>query len=296
MAADGPRERLTFLAYRAASATARRLPPWVGAAELGALAMAAAMPRRRRLVGSHLQRVSEGRLAGPALSLAVLRAFVSYGRYWRDSFRLPGLGREELEAHVSFEGFENLQAGLDRGRGVILALPHLGSWDYGGAWLAAIGHPMTVVVEPLPGEGLSEWFYARRRAMGLTVVPLGPKAVREVLACLKEGGVVGLVSDRDLGGGGTTVSFFGEQTTLPAGPATLALRTGATLLPAAVIDLPGGRHHAILRPPLDTTRRGPVHQDVSRITAALAGEMEALIRRAPEQWHLFQPNWPSDPR
>ncbi|MGH9103638.1 MAG: phosphatidylinositol mannoside acyltransferase, partial [Acidimicrobiales bacterium] len=214
--------------------------------------------------------------------------------YWRDSFRLAAPSRAELEAHMSFEGFEHLEAGLERGRGVILGLPHLGCWDYGGAWLAAIGHPMTVVVEPLPGDALSAWFIERRRAMGLTVVPLGPRAAPAVVGTLRAAGLVGLVCDRDLGGKGVTVSFFGEETTLPAGPATLALRTGAALVPAAVVDEPGGRHRAILRPALDTTRNGALHEDVARITQALAVEMEALIRLAPEQWHLFQPNWPSD--
>ena len=103
-----------------------------------------------------------------------------------------------------------------------------------------------------------------------------------------------LLSDRDLTGDGVEVEFFGERTTLPAGPATLALRTGAALLPVAVYFTEGRGHKGMVRPPLDITREGRLREDIARITQALAYEFEDLIRVAPEQWHLLQPNWPSD--
>jgi lauroyl/myristoyl acyltransferase len=105
-----------------------------------------------------------------------------------------------------------------------------------------------------------------------------------------------LLSDRDLTGGGIPVQFFGETTTLPAGPATLALRTGAALLPTAAFftDRNLG-HHGIIGAPMECERHGRLRPDVSRITQNLALELETLIRKAPSQWHLLQPNWPSDP-
>jgi KDO2-lipid IV(A) lauroyltransferase len=94
-------------------------------------------------------------------------------------------------------------------------------------------------------------------------------------------------------GSGVDVEFFGETTTLPAGPATLALRSGARLLPAGVYDTPDGCH-AIVRPPIPAERTGRLRDDVTRMTTALAIELEWLIGRAPDQWHLVQPNWPTD--
>jgi phosphatidylinositol dimannoside acyltransferase len=108
--------------------------------------------------------------------------------------------------------------------------------------------------------------------------------------------LVGLVADRDLVGNGIEVEFFGETTTLPAGPAVLALRSGAALMPSAVFQHPNRRCHGVIRPPIDCTRQGRFREDVTRITRQLAVEMEDLIRRAPEQWHMFQANWPSDRR
>ena len=103
-----------------------------------------------------------------------------------------------------------------------------------------------------------------------------------------------LLCDRNLSGDGVDVKFFGEDTTLPAGPATLAVRTGAALLPVAVYFEPGRGHRTVVRPPVPSERQGRLRDDIAVITQRLADEFEELIRAAPEQWHLLQPNWPSD--
>jgi phosphatidylinositol dimannoside acyltransferase len=116
------------------------------------------------------------------------------------------------------------------------------------------------------------------------------------LKALANNEVVCLLCDRDLTHDGIEVEFFGEKTTLPAGPATLAMRTGAPLIPAGVFYNDKGDHRtAEVRAPIDCTRQGRLREDVARVTQLLANELESLIRKAPEQWHLFQPNWPSDP-
>ena len=119
-------------------------------------------------------------------------------------------------------------------------------------------------------------------------------AAAGVLRALKENRVVCLLCDRDLAGDGVTVSFFGEETTLPGGPATLALRSGAVVIPAAVYFRPHGQHFVRLDPPLPVERKGRLREDVTRVTQDLAHRFEALVRVAPEQWHVMQPNWPSD--
>jgi phosphatidylinositol dimannoside acyltransferase len=134
----------------------------------------------------------------------------------------------------------------------------------------------------------------QRREMGLTAVPLGEGSGPPLLRALKNGEVVGLVSDRDLVGNGVEVEFFGERTTLPGGAATLALRTGAVLLPVMVSSGPENWHTGVVHPPLDTARSGSLRADVARLTQELATCFEGFIRRNPEQWHLYQPNWPSD--
>jgi KDO2-lipid IV(A) lauroyltransferase len=223
------------------------------------------------------------------------RTFTEYSRYWVDGSRLPFVDEHGVRSRFRFErGEEYLRAGFAQGKGVVIALPHVGSWEWGGAWLALEHMPMTAVVERLEPERLFEWFLEQRAAMGLTGVPLGDGSGPAILRALKDGAITGLVSDRDLMGNGVEVEFFGEKTTLPGGAATLALRTGAALVPAVVYSGPGNGHTGVVHPALDTTRSKSLRADVTRLTQELATIFEDFIRRHPEQWHLYQPNWPSD--
>ena len=225
------------------------------------------------------------------------RTFDSYASYWADGARLPYESEAGVRARFRLEEGENqLRAAFALGRGIVMALPHVGSWEWGGYWLALEGMPMTAVVERLEPEQLFEWFVAQREAMGLTAVALGEGSSAALLRALKAGEVAGLVSDRDLAGNGVSVEFFGERTTLPGGAATLALRTGAPLVPVVVYSGPGNWHTGVVHAPVDTTRSGSLREDVARVTQELATIFEHDIRARPEQWHLFQPNWPSDPR
>jgi len=115
-----------------------------------------------------------------------------------------------------------------------------------------------------------------------------------VLAALSRNELIVLLSDRDLQGTGAEVRFFGETTTLPSGAAVLAMRTGAPLFPLATYFGSGQTHKIVVLDEIDTTREGRLRQDAARITQDVADALETLIRRAPEQWHLLQPNWPSD--
>jgi KDO2-lipid IV(A) lauroyltransferase len=192
-------------------------------------------------------------------------------------------------------GYHHVAESLAAGKGTILALPHLGGWEWAGFWLTQVQHlQVTVVVEPVEPPALFEFFTEFRRKLGMHIVPLGPSAAGEVLRALKAGHVVCLLSDRDIIGDGVELEFFGETTTLPAGPATLALRTGARLLPVGCYFEGSHGHHAVVQPPVPAEREGRLRADVARVTADLGVRLEELIRAAPEQWHLQQPNWPSD--
>jgi lauroyl/myristoyl acyltransferase len=283
-------------AYKVASTVARALPEPVAMATARAFGLwyAASSSSRRRMIARHLQRLHGKELEGATLRRAVRQSFDSYARYWMESFRLPDTTPAELDAHMTIEGRERIDEAVAAGNGCIMAMPHLGGWDFGGAWFATQGYKLTVVVEPLEPQEMFDWFADFRRSLGMTIVPLGRDAGAAVLGALRRNEVVGLLSDRDIGGGGVVVEFFGERTTLPAGPATLAMRTGAPLLPCAVYFTGHHGHHSVVRPAIPVERTGRFREDVTRVTQHLARELEDLIRAAPEQWHIFQPNWPSD--
>jgi KDO2-lipid IV(A) lauroyltransferase len=286
---------LTYVAFRSAVVIARALPDGVGrtVARGAARFKALFVPRERARVVRNQTRV-RGSLDGFAAWRAAFATYDSYGRYWHELFRLQHDVRQSLEPRFDADGFEHIVEAIAAGSGVILALPHLGGWDFAGAWLAARGYPLTVVVERVDPPALFDWFVAARRELGMNVVALGPDAGPAVARALRENQAVCLLADRDLSGDGVEVEFFGETTTLPAGPATLAFRTGAPLVPVGVYFRPRGRHYAKIGPPVPVERSGRLRDDVARITQELARRFEGLIREAPEQWHLMQPNWPAD--
>lgn len=295
-AASRTSDRAITPAYKAAAAIARRLPVPVANAMAGVLAVVLryALRGRREQVVRHQERIAGRTFTDRERTSAVSAAFRSYAEYWVDAFRLTGASVAEVEAGIEVEGRENVDAALAAGNGVIMAMPHIGAWDRGGAW---VGHhwPLTVVAERLEPPELFDWFCKRRKAHNITVVPLGRDAGAALLGALRRNEVLGLLCDRDIDGGGVDVEFFGERTTLPAGPAALSLRTGAPILPVVVYQRRGLPTRGVIGPPIDFERSGRFRADVSALTQRVARDLETFIRAAPEQWHVLQPNWPSDP-
>ena len=286
------RGELTTYAFRAAARVADFLPerslPAVG--KYGGRVGGWPQRANRKMCAKH-----QARVRGHVDPDAVDEVFEAYGRYWLEIFRLPyEVERGTIMQYFDAEGYEHIEAALEHGNGVVLALPHLGGWEWAAAWMAGLGHHMLAVVEPLEPPELREWFEAQRESYGLEIVALGDDVSARVLKALRDNRIVCLLSDRDLTGDGVEVEFFGEKTTLPAGPATVCLRTGAALIPTAVYFGPGRTHHAVIGPPLPVERAGRLRDDIARITQEIAYVFEERIRRAPAQWHLLQPNWPSD--
>jgi KDO2-lipid IV(A) lauroyltransferase len=283
--------------FRTGALVARALPGFVaeGLATPIGFGVSFANAERRAMIERHLRRVNPS-WSTARVRQAVQEAFDSYARYWIESLRLPSLSTRTVAAGFTEEGYFHIDAGLQRGAGVILALPHLGGWEWAGRWITDKGVPLTVIVERIDPPELFDWFVKWRSQLGMTVVPLGPDAGRAALRALGNNEVVCLLCDRDIAGGGVEVEFFGETTTLPGGPALLALRSGAPLVPVGVyFTRRVNGHHAVIGPPVPAERQGKLRDDVARVTQALTRVLESRIRRAPEQWHLLQPNWPSDP-
>ncbi|MHB8458238.1 MAG: lysophospholipid acyltransferase family protein, partial [Acidimicrobiales bacterium] len=254
--------RTTFLAYRSLATVLQAFPRPVASALATAsgLAISQLWRERRPIVRANMRRVLGPDATERQLDEAVVAAFDSYAQYWVESARLASMQPREVLKRFSIEGFGDPERALNERRGAIFALPHLGSWEIGGYWLTLQGHPMTAVVEPLQPPELFAWFKQQRTALGLKVEPLGPDTTGALVRTLHAGGLVGLVADRDLVGNGVQVEFFGEKTTLPGGPAVLALRTGAPLFPVAVYQRPGGYYHGVIRPALTCQRRGRLRE------------------------------------
>ncbi|MCP3975629.1 MAG: phosphatidylinositol mannoside acyltransferase [bacterium] len=247
---------------------------------------------RRQLVERHLRRAT-GQDDVAELSKAM---FASYGRYWAEVFWIRPRRKEQIVAGCTIEGEEHIHEAKAAGKGIVLALPHMGNWESAGAKAEAIGIPVLAAAEGLSNKKIVDWFVDVRRDLGIETVITG-RGNRVMVALarrLKEGGAIALVSDRDVSGRGVAVEFFGERTTMPPGPVALAERSGAALLPVACYFESGEGHRFVVRPPLEIPPAESREERVASGTQAFAAVLEELIRQAPQDWHLFVPNWPSD--
>ncbi|MFC8243300.1 phosphatidylinositol mannoside acyltransferase [Streptomyces chartreusis] len=291
------RDRLTDALYGLGWGTVKKLPEPV-AVRLGRTIADLAWRQRgkgvKRLESNYARVVPDAspeRLA--ELSRAGMR---SYLRYWMESFRLPAWSPERIKNGFDPKDVHYLTDGLASDQGVILALPHLGNWDLAGAWVTTqLETPFTTVAERLRPETLYDRFVAYREGLGMEVLPhSGGTAFGTLARRLRDGGLVCLVSDRDLSASGVEVDFFGATARMPAGPALLAQQTGALLLPVTLWydDSPvmQGRVH----PPIEVPESGTRAEKTSVMTQALADAFASGIAEHPEDWHMLQRLWLDD--
>ncbi|MFT3715310.1 MAG: phosphatidylinositol mannoside acyltransferase [Gordonia sp. (in: high G+C Gram-positive bacteria)] len=294
MTVDGLRGTLTDLGYRAGWAAVRYAPEPVAR---GVFDTAGTVAGYRG--GGPVQfRRNLARVLGVSadeVPTALVAAGVrSYARYWREAFRLPSEDPKQIVARTEISDDEGalVDASYAAGRGVVFALPHSGNWDTCGVWLVDRCGRFSTVAERLEPESLFEQFVAYRESLGFEVFPLtgGEQPPFQALdQRLRDGGLVCLMGDRDLSRHGVPVTFFGEQTRMPAGPAKLALDTGAVLLAV---------HQSYTGPRTSRIRLREIEiapgDTVETVTQHLADAYQAGIATAPQDWHMFQPLWEAD--
>lgn len=285
---------LLGVGLRAADLVARLLPRRAAyaLADLAGRSWYRLAPERRALVGANLARVcaATGRpTSGPALRRLVRSAFVEHARYYLELLRVPHASVEEIGEMVSADDVERWLAFLREG--AVAATVHLGNPEPYGSFLAAQGLHGIAPVEEIRPQALFEFLLARRATgRGIRSVPLS-KSRRPLLEALRAGGIAALVADRNLLGKGQRVVLFGAATTLPTGPASLALTTGRPMMLAVCWRTGPERFHARAWE-VTAELSGDRRADVAALTDALARRMEEAISIAPEQWFAaFQPIW-----
>ena len=252
--------------------------------------------RKREVVRRNLARVVGD---SPALTGLVQDAYGSYARYWLETFRLGRYQHENILGMVDASNEEVVDRAIATRSGLLVVLPHFGFYDLLGAWAGAKHYPLTTVAEVLKPRALFHWFAEIRERTGMTILPAKPgtQALRNLLRALNHGEIVALVADRDLGRRGIWVDYFGERTTAPVGPSLLAARTGVPMVSVAFYQVK--TRHGIERfrceiTPIPYERTGDENADIERIAQVIASALEEVIRKAPEQYHLFSTNWPAD--
>lgn len=200
-----------------------------------------------------------------------------------------GMSKKDLLGMVRFESRRNLEQALGSDRGVVLLTAHLGNYELAGSYLAALGFPLYAVVEEIPGEHTKAINRIRRR-FGMGVI--GYSNIPKMIEIVREGKILVLLADRDLGGKGIKVKFGERLRRVPTGPAILALRSRALLQTGYfVFQKKERRYLCVINPAIDLGVSGSLQQKISLLTEAVTEELVAAIRRYPDQWFVFQDEW-----
>jgi KDO2-lipid IV(A) lauroyltransferase len=287
-------ERVGVVAYRASAAALRVLPVGLAHGAMGTLTRGSYLvtPSRRRWANANFAHVLGLPPDDPRVRRLALKAFQEYGRYLVDLMRLPSLPDEavdrlagDLDAHEA-----DLRRILDGapGGGLILAVGHLGSNEAIAANIARRGLPISVVADDSSFPELFELLRTQRAKWGVTLIPW--RNLREIYGVLRRREMLGLLVDWGYRDDGIPVRLCDAWTTLPAGPATLAARTGSRILPIGIHREASGQYQVAFAEPIDVTSTDPA--ELQRATQALADALGAAIRVAPEQWYNFKPLWP----
>jgi lauroyl/myristoyl acyltransferase len=219
-----------------------------------------------------------------------LRAYKEYARYLVETMRLESLSPDEAIRRV-------IQPDLDRIEevwrsspgGLIFALGHVGNNEAVAAGVANRGWPISVVADDSSFPEMFERFRRLREAWGVHVIPW--RNLREIYAVLKRREMLALLIDWGYRSDGVPVRLFGEWTTLPAGPATLAAKTRSVILPVAIRREADGMFHVSFGAVITVASTSDA--DIARATQTIADSLESTIAAAPAQWYSFKPIWPS---
>jgi KDO2-lipid IV(A) lauroyltransferase len=290
------------LGYTAGWRVVRALPEsWASAL------FRAGADRAARRTGPGTQRLARNlrTIVGPDLPDAefdelLRQALRSYARYWKEAFRLPSYSRERILDEFRLERNHLLGDAIKAGTGCICALSHSGNWDLAGAWVCANGWGLTTVAERLRPEGVYQRFLAFRRSLGMEIIPTSgyeQPPFDALVDALGRNHLVPLLADRDLSTRGIEVEFFGGRTRMPAGPALLAVRTGAPLFAVPLwYDGPYSAGEVIGPIPVPGPETGPLDQRVKVVTQAVADHLAGAIAKHPADWHMLQRMWLNEPR
>ena len=270
---------------------ARALPPGVrypAAAAGGSLWYLADAGRRRNALRNYAAVLGCAE-DDPEVARVARHAFENYCRMLADFLLIGDLRPEEVRDLLTVGGREHVEAALARGRGAILALPHMGSWDFAGALASMLGYRIVAVAEPFYGS-LNDAVVETRSRHGLRIVPMGRSAVRAINDALDRNELVALLCDV-AHGPGVDVTFFGRRAVVPAGPAAIACKREAPLLPTYCRRSAAGGYHVHVDPPVQPPGRERCggKQASAELMQRVVERFEAFIRHDPEQWYAFRP-------
>jgi KDO2-lipid IV(A) lauroyltransferase len=284
-------------AYRSASAALARINPRVSEPVARSLFLGGyyAWPAKRRIIRANAAHVLDRPVDDPDVAHLARRIYATYARFALELMRLPGLPADEPLRLMPAEGPDHeafmalWEQCVSERRGIIAVSGHIGSIEVFAGAYALRGIPTYGLADDTAYPELFELLNRQRARWGVTIIPW--RNLREIFRVMRKPAALGMVVDWGYRPDDVPVKLFGDWTTLPAGPATLAARTRAAILPVAARRQPDGTFRSNALDPIEVADSSPA--EILRATQAIAGALESMVREAPEQWYTFKPMWPS---
>ena len=249
------------------------------------------MPRRRRVAFENFGQVLGLPWNDPLVKRTARHAFGNYFKMFADFMLMDTLTPEQIRRMVRPQGRERIDRALAEGKGVLVVTAHVSNWDILAAASAVYGYPISAVTNDLPSGGLNELVIASRERIGMKMIGLAPGSLRQIIKALGRNELVALASDLYSGDRGVRVPFFNRPAMFPSGPAALALKTGAPILPVWCRRQTDNLYIAEVEAPIEVSRTGDTQRDIQVTTERIVQFFERIIRREPDQWLVFLPVW-----
>ncbi len=286
---EGTLKYLQYLLYQLGSFLSRRSPLWLSywlAHRAGSISYF--LRRKARLaVRENIQQVLGN---SDEVSAKTKACFQNFAKYVVDFFRFPMINKENLSELITIEGKEHLDEALEHGKGVIALSAHLGHFELAGAALSLLGYQVNAVSLRQPNPFIDRLFIRQREKCGMKGIPFG-SAARGCYRALQKGEIVALLGDRDIMGQGAKFFFFGKETTIPRGPISLALSTGAAILPGFAVRGKDNKFCLFIEKPFFVASTGNKEKDIMEATKKAIEILETYISRYVEQWGMFHRIW-----
>jgi lauroyl/myristoyl acyltransferase len=250
-----------------------------------------AWPAKRRILLANTVAVLGSDAGDPLVRRVAKKSMRNYCKYLVEFVDLPNMSSsDEAVASMKIHGLEHLQAAVECGKGVIIASAHFGTIEVGGLRLQDFVD-VHAVYDTFKPDYLDRLIQQKRLEKGIHLI--GVNDVRGMMRALRAGHALTLLFDRPLERAkGVTVRFFGRETAVPGGPAVLAIKTGAALLPVFMYRQPDRSFECRLFPPVTWIETDDRESDVRGIMQKLMDTLQTVVRERPDQWYMFRPMWP----
>jgi KDO2-lipid IV(A) lauroyltransferase len=250
----------------------------------------ASLHQYRRVARMNLQQAFGDVWSEEAIERTVRRNFEHCGQSLAEFMAMSSWSGAEIERRVELRGSHRLDAALAQGRGAILVTAHYGNWELMAARVVQAGYPVRVIARDADDPATNALINWIRGGCGYEVISRR-EATRPALECLRRNECLGILLDQNTVSGEVYVDFFGYPAATAPGPAILALRTGAPLIPLFDRRREDGTHVVEIQPPVQWTATGEREPDVLAITSQLTQTIERQIRAEPAQWFWIHNRW-----